>query len=78
MNEKMISLADQAAEQLIGTCKSIAELGPKFEDAMNDKTFCARLDELAFECELCNWWHETSEMVDSWVCQQCSSETDYD
>lgn len=52
----LISLAELAADELQGTCKSLAEAG---------------LDELIFECERCNWWCEISEMSeDGWYCDE--------
>lgn len=71
-NAHMIALAEQAAEQLQGTCRSIVELGEEIEDAFNEQSFCNRLDELVFECERCNWWYEISEMSEQgWFCIEC-------
>ena len=72
----MLALAEEAAEQLQGTCKTIVELRPEFEAAQDDQTFCDRLDEIVFECTVCNWWCEQSEMAEDcgneWVCQDCA------
>lgn len=74
-NAHMTALAEQAAEQLQGTCKSIHDLGEEFEEAQNDKIFCERLDDLVFECEVCNWWCELSEMSDiEMTCDDCRSD----
>lgn len=76
-NAHMIALADKAAEQLEGTCKSIDKLqDDEIDAARNDAVFCARLDELIFECETCNWWCEISEMAEGkdWICDECSEE----
>lgn len=74
-----IKLAEQAAEQLQGTCKSIPELGEEFEDASNERSFTNRLDELVFECERCNCWCEISEMSEGgWYCDECEEDTDSD
>ena len=74
----MISLAEQAANELQGTCKAIYELGEEFEAAADDMDFCNRLDELVFECEVCNWWYEQSEMAERedlrWICQECNED----
>ena len=69
-----VEMAEEAAKQLEGTCKSIADLGEEFEDLQNDSQFCARLDELIFECTQCNWWHEQDEMSEDqdWICQECA------
>ena len=56
-------MAEEAAKQLEGTCKRIAELGEEFEDLQNDSQFCARLDELIFECTQCD---------QDWICQECA------
>lgn len=73
-------LATEAASQLQGTCKSIPELGEEFEALLNDDAFCARLDELVFECEECGWWCEISEMSQNkeWTCEECAPEEDED
>lgn len=77
-DETMTALATRAAEQLSGTCGTIARLGEQYEDAMNDTTFCNVLDSLVFECEHCNWWLEQSEMAErddgKWICQECTDE----
>ncbi len=75
-NIDYIALADKAAEQLQGTAKGFAELGPEFEQAQNNQIFCNHLDQLVFECEICNWWCEISEMSEKqeWVCDECENE----
>lgn len=79
-NAHMIALAEQAAEQLQGTCKSLSDLGQEFEDAKNNQTFCNQLDELVFECQECNWWCEQSEMAnrkdEEWICDDCTDDED--
>lgn len=69
-------LAERVAEQLRGSCLSKFSLGDEVEDAFDDITFCNRLDELVFQCTICHWWWEQSEMAedcgDDWVCQECS------
>lgn len=70
----MRALADQAADQLIGTCQSLHDLGVTFEACEDDATFCSRLDELAFECTVCNWWCSEDELDDDQaiVCAECA------
>lgn len=69
------ALADKAAEQLTGTCKSIHELGEEYEDAFNELPFTDRLDELCFECCRCNWWCSMDECEETpggeWACSEC-------
>ncbi len=76
--QHLIALADKAASELEGTCKAIYDLGPEFEDASNEQAFCNRLDELVFECQICNWWYEQSQMAvrddEEWICQECTDE----
>lgn len=80
----MRALAEQAAAQLVGTTKGMADLGVTFEAAENDKVFCAWLDEQAFCCTDCGWWHDHSELNDhprtgEWICDECyGSATDDD
>lgn len=76
MSDKMIDLADDAAEQLQGTAKGIADLGEEYEEAFRNSTvFTDRLDELVFECERCNWWCEISEMSEGgWYCDECEDD----
>lgn len=74
----LIALAEKAAEQLAGTCGTLARLGDEYEEAENEDAFCNRLDELVFECTRCNWWHEQSEMSehadDEWFCTECEND----
>ena len=74
----MVALAERAADELLGTCRTLAELGPEFEAAQNYQAFCERLDELVFECTVCNWWcghdeHSEGE-ADAFVCVECGEE----
>lgn len=65
-------MARDAANQLQGTCLSIANLGPKFEELQNDDVFCRTLDDLVFECEDCSWWCERGEESEEpGVCCDC-------
>lgn len=74
----MIALAEETAHDLIGTCQSVASLGSEIEDAFDDSTFCARFDELAFECTRCSWWCSQDECnensVGQWVCDDCADD----
>ena len=36
---------------------------------------CATLDDLVFECDVCNWWFGVEDMVDSQTCVDCSGAT---
>lgn len=69
-------MAIEAAAKLQGTANSIASLGEEFEDLQLNDEFCAKLDELVFECTCCNWWFEQSEMSENedWVCIDCANE----
>lgn len=70
--------ADEIAYELQGTCKSLGEILEYYEmeDAENDMTFCAQLDQSVFCCEQCGWWFEISEMAedDTWRCEECATE----
>jgi hypothetical protein len=71
----MVALADRAAELLLGTCKTLVELGPEFEAASHYAAFAERLDEQLFECSQCGWWcghdeHHEDE-ADEFVCDEC-------
>lgn len=79
----MIALAEKAAEELIGTCtRTLHQLGEEWnEDLENSSTFCARFDELAFECVACNWWCSQDECHDrdgEWICEDCAREAGED
>jgi hypothetical protein len=69
-------LAETAAHDLEGTPKSLHELGVTIVAAQDDKTFCARLDELVFECAVCGWWCSMDEANDTdggeYACTDCS------
>lgn len=70
----MTALADKAADDLVGTCRTLHELGEEYEEAENSTTFCARLDELVFCCVGCNWWCGQEECHDEsgeWKCEEC-------
>lgn len=77
---KMIALALEAINQLQGTCQSMHDLGPEFEEAQNDATFCHQIDSEIFCCEECSWWFEMSEMAnrkdEEWICSDCSDDDD--
>ena len=64
-------------EYLQGTCKSLSEACNE-HDIEHESLTQAELDELdnhIFECPVCNWWYETSEMqtADNGenVCSEC-------
>jgi hypothetical protein len=74
----MVALAERAAELLLGTCKSLHDLGQEFEAAQHYQPFTERLDDLVFECTVCNWWcghdeHNENES-DQFVCDECDPE----
>lgn len=60
-----------------GVADILEQLGlPAYED---DKTFCATLDQLVFECDCCGWWCDTDEVADvsnDMVCEECHDATD--
>lgn len=68
--------ADQIADELRGTCKSLRESleGNESEHLENDAKFCSQLDSLVFCCDRCGWWDEIAMMSESedWVCEDCS------
>lgn len=67
--------AEQASEQLLGTCKSLHEVCTEGEQ--DDPEFCKQLDDLCLECEHCNWWVEPSEIVDDdGCCRDCAEAKD--
>lgn len=72
---EMNALAERAAADLIGTCRTLHELGEEYEAAEDSTSFCARLDELAFCCNDCSWWCEQSECCEvggEWLCEDCA------
>lgn len=66
------------AEELQGTCNSLqfALESHEWDGADNSQDFCDTLDSLVFECKVCNWWCETSEMSHDeehdWECEDCA------
>jgi hypothetical protein len=71
--------AAEIAFQLVGTCKTIAEIAD--EDLENNKEFCEALDDIAFCCELCNWWYSIAKLTkidERWLCEECANENDND
>lgn len=79
-NDKWVVLAERAAAALEGTCSSLQQVLTDLDaDGADDNAiFCARLDDLVFECEQCNWWFEQSEMAERtderWICEDCTGE----
>jgi hypothetical protein len=49
---------------------------------IDNKTFCATLDQLCFSCDACGWWCSTDELHNmdgvTEKCDDCSDETDDD
>lgn len=78
----MHALAETAAGELEGTCRTLHELGDEYEGAEDSTAFCARLDELVFCCVGCNWWCSQDECNETeggeWACDDCTAETDGD
>lgn len=67
---------EDIAYELQGTCISLTAMleQHEMEEMENDRNFCNALDALVFECELCGWWFEISEMCDqhdTWKCEDC-------
>lgn len=78
-DDSIISLAEEVASELEGTCKFLTfVLEEREAEHMEDNSiFCARLDSLVFCCERCDWWFAQSEMtdkVDRWICVECGDE----
>jgi hypothetical protein len=73
-------MARDAANHLQGTCKSVHDLGPQFEELQNNSDFCATLDSLVFCCEECEWWHDVAEIhLDTgsgFICNDCACDED--
>lgn len=73
----------ELAADLQGTSQSLNEALHKLwslsEDDL-DQEDCEALDELVFECTVCNNWFEQNEMAencgDAWVCEGCFTAED--
>ena len=67
--------------ELMGSCRSI-ESDPEREHLLNNAEFCQLLDGLIFNCEVCNWWCELSEMAadgnQHGICTDCHDEDEDD
>lgn len=77
--EEWAALAERAAEELMGSCRSLTDLGEEFEGADNIRAFTDRLDELVFCCEGCCWWCEIGELRNDgtdgeWLCEDCTDD----
>lgn len=72
----MIARAEQCAGDLIDTCKALSDEASA--DELLNSVFCARLDELVFECTVCNWWHAIDELGngESMICLECEPVSD--
>lgn len=71
--EDLEKTAEAIIEELRGTCNS---LQPVLEahDAVDVVPVLNIIDSEIFECEVCGWWCEASEMCESGgdVCDQCN------
>jgi hypothetical protein len=79
----MEALTRQIADDLIGTCNSLAvALEHRDADGVeNDITFCAALDSLVFCCEGCDWWcgiEELNNDTGNERCDDCNDENNDD
>jgi hypothetical protein len=74
--KEMEARAHAAADELVGTCKSLHEVCPGGEQ--DDLTFCETLDSLVYECVCCNWWFEAGDgqhdKQGGWACDDCNEE----
>lgn len=67
----------KVAESLQGTCKSLDdELQRVFDNEELsvidfDTLLLQELDDMVMECQGCNWWHETHELDDDQLCDDC-------
>ena len=68
--------AEEAADELLGTCKSLTEVCTEGEE--NDAAFCAELDGIAATCDECGWWVDAHELDDDSRCDGCSADDDED
>lgn len=61
--------AQQRADELVGTTGSLTD------DEQHDFAFSQALDELAYECVTCGWWHEAGDgqhdAGGGWECDDC-------
>lgn len=69
-------LAQEAADQLIGTAGSLHD-NPEWDQ--DSKPFCIALDELCFCCDRCGWWCSSDELNNDTgeeLCDDCNGEDD--
>lgn len=72
---KMLRRAREVAEELQGTPRSIPEFATAEE--ADDEVFLGELDQHVFECTVCGWWCEVSEMSEKhedFVCTDCEDD----
>lgn len=65
----MIRHPEDVAYELIGTCKDLDEVLTSEE--LENREFLLGLDQLATQCQTCNWWCECGECDDDEVCEDC-------
>jgi hypothetical protein len=75
-NEANKALMMKVAEDLSGTCKSLDDVlqthfGEDVEVTDFDILLLQELDDQVMECQGCNWWHETHELDDNQLCDDC-------
>lgn len=69
LRAKMTQRAEEVADEIKGTCKSLHDVASD-EERDNDD-FCAKLDELVAECPGCEWWVEADEPCSENYCTDC-------
>lgn len=74
-DKHLVELAHDAAKHLVGTCKTLADLGEEFENVENETAFCTTLDSLIFCCDCCGWWCDVDELkneTEQELCEDCN------
>ncbi len=66
----------EIAEELRGTCASLDTAlknhGLDFDST--PRRFLDMLDEEVMDCQQCGWWHESHELNDDQICNDCKED----
>ena len=74
MKEVRVELVNELIASLRGTCKSIYDFHDEHDLSLEEFQM---IDDEIFNCDVCGWWCEISEMGDEQsVCDDCCSQRD--
>lgn len=71
LRDRMLARAEEAAQELQGTARSLVDVST--EEERNNLDFCNQLDSVTLECDGCGWC-ETGEICANGHCHDCHND----